>query len=337
MFAEYTPTEALIDSHFIAAGVRLHHTVRIAFDPVALTPEQRTVLTRCEIKSDYKTNDAYYIMPHRTTGVRQMYRDSGPASYDTERADKFDTLPTIAEWIERAANALASRDQFVAEFDRLAARHASQEKSNHQAQIDDATEKLLGYIARRVTKSSQPAGMTLKTARELGCDMSRWDAAVAKYEALEPAFRAEQSEREAAEKAAAEARREALRAEKRAWADQHGSDRLKRNLALGNDCKRLYTIERAAIEFPGFTPDIEDTGAFKPITCASIEALDERDAVIAAHPEIAVDDVLIRWLTSAPSARKLDEREAEYYESEFKPCECIAIEHPHLGWLIKAL
>lgn len=341
MFAEYSPSKALIDAHFIAAGVRLTHTERIEFDPVSLTPEQRAVLVHCEMKSDYKTNAAYYAMPERTTGVRQMYRDSGEARYDTERADQFDTLPTIADWITRAADALASREPFVAEFERLSALHHEQVRSASQAEIDSAVATMRQRIANRSAAGVLAFGPSpIVNAQRAGVqlDMSAWETVVREYRALERTFEAERTEREAAEKAAAEAAKAAERAERLAWARERGSDRLRRNLELGHDCKRLYVIERAGVEFPGYVPDIEKNAEWKPVVCASTRALDERDAVLAAHPELIPEQVTIEWLTCEPRARKFSAEQTEYFDNEFEPCECIAVDSPDYDcWLVKMM
>lgn len=329
MFAKYSPTKALLDAHFIATGVRLHHTERIEFDPVTLTPEQRAVLTRCAIETF--NNESCCVMPERTTGVSQQYRDSGPARYHTERADEFDTLPAIADWIERAGLALASREPFTAEFDRLAANHREQLRGIAQVLIDDATVATLERIEKRIPAlAGEPARWRLDDARKAGAtlDLSAYDAAVNAHHALLGAFRAEADARAETEKAAKEAQRAADRAARLEWARQHGSDRLRRNLELGHDCKRLYTIERAALEFPGYVPDIEKNYDSKPVTCATSIALDERDAVLAAHPGLIPERVTIEWATSEPRARKLKDEQAEYFDGEFEPCECIAIDSP---------
>lgn len=343
MFAEYSPSKILIDSHFIAIGLRLTHAERIEFDPTALTPEQRAVLVECKLDHDYKREIDVYQMPARTTGARQKYTNSGEAIYGTERASEFDELPTIADWIARAADALASREAHQAEFDRAAASHREQVRAEVQQIVDNATASVRERIAQRnpagITHNAEIAQYRLDDARKAGAeiDLSNYRAAVAEYKSLLPVFSTEAAEREAASKAERETAKAAQRAERVAWANEHGSDQLKRNLALGHDCKRLYTIERAAIEFPGYVPDIEDTAEFKSITCASVAALDEREAVLAAHDGLDPDDVIIRWMTSEPLARKRGEHEAEYYESEFEPCECVAIDHPHLGRLVKSM
>ena len=115
--------------------------------------------------------------------------------------------------------------------------------------------------------------------------------------------------------------------------EAHGSDHLKRACAAGHDCNRLYWIERAALEYPGYVVDIEDEGGWKSRACPSVEALDERDAALAAHAADITAEIV--WLTDAPRNRKLDEDE---YPDEFEACEALAVHDPDYPYdLIKLI
>lgn len=131
-------------------------------------------------------------------------------------------------------------------------------------------------------------------------------------------------EKTAREKAEFEAKR-------LAWAEAHGSDQLKRGLRAGHTCTRLYVIERAAVEFPGYAADYNDAAAWKTRACPSTEALDERDAVLAAHSNLDPDDVSIVWLTALPSSKPESSHDDYDEPDEFEPCEAVAV----INWLDK--
>jgi hypothetical protein len=330
MFAEFHPTQKLISAHFIATGKQLARTERIEFDPVLLTPEQRAVLVRC-VKNEC------YEMPARTTGARQMYSTTGAPQWITERADEFETLPSIADWIARAGNALASREMHQAEFDRLAALHREQVRVSAQAHIDGIAANYRALIeARSATYTGGNIDRQMANAREAGAeiDLRAYEAARAEYLALQPAFKAEAEARKAAEAAEKEAAKQAARDARIAWANEHGSERLRRGMAAGHECGRLYFIERAAAEFPGYVLDYEDAAEWKDRVCPSIEALNERDAVLLAHPNLEPDRVKIVWLVKAASDSPTDEG----YEEEIEPCEAVAVDSPeYMQWLVRAL
>jgi hypothetical protein len=113
------------------------------------------------------------------------------------------------------------------------------------------------------------------------------------------------------------------------WIADHGSDYLKRATAAGHDCGRLYWIERAADEYPGYVLDYEREHESKVRSCPSLAALDERDAVLAAHPTATIK---IEWITAAPQARKIEE--CDYFEE----CEGIVVDDPaYERYLVKLL
>ncbi len=96
---------------------------------------------------------------------------------------------------------------------------------------------------------------------------------------------------EKAEQAAAKAK---AHAEKAAWIEAHGSDHLKLAWQREYDCQRLYVTERAALEFPDFTVDVDDTANWDDRTCPSPEALAEEVALSESHPDTEICTV---WLT----------------------------------------
>ena len=114
-------------------------------------------------------------------------------------------------------------------------------------------------------------------------------------------------------------RRKRGEAEKTAWITEHGSDHLKRAHTAGYDCQRLYVIERAALEAPGFTVDFNDSAEWKSRSCPSTEALDEAEAA----KELDLGESSVVWLTEQPNAKRIET--GEYFEI-FGATEAVVIE-----------
>lgn len=161
--------------------------------------------------------------------------------------------------------------------------------------------------------------------------------------AAEAAERAEREEQEKAERkerarrgVAEEERKAALRAqreaERAAWAQEHGSEHLKRAVAAGYNCARMYAIERAAVEYPGCVLDYEEHAECKSRSCPSLAALDTCDAIHAAHPEAKA---VVVWLTAEPRERttaedRMEDECADGYPDElgFADREAVQIDDP---------
>ena len=120
----------------------------------------------------------------------------------------------------------------------------------------------------------------------------------------------EREQREAAENAAAEK-------ERTDWIAAHGSDHLRAASDAGYDCKRLYVIERAALEHPGYILDFDDNAQWRDRSCPSEDALAEELRVTPALTE--GESVLVVWLTDPPRDRR--EEDDEDWES----CEAVVI------------
>jgi len=167
--------------------------------------------------------------------------------------------------------------------------------------------------------------------KRLGVDLSAYNALRAEYNAWEAERQAQIAAEHEANERKREAEKAAREAEKQAWVQQHGSDHLRRACAAGHDCSRMYWRERAALEYPGYVVDIEDEASWKSRACPSIDALDERDAVLAAHPGA---DAEIVWLTAMP----LDHKAEDEDEDEFEACEALTVRDPRYPYdLIKIL
>jgi len=118
------------------------------------------------------------------------------------------------------------------------------------------------------------------------------------------------------QKAAAQA---AWDAEMRRWAAEQGSDHLKLCLEGGYRCDRIYVLERAAVERPGWIVDFYDRAGWKERTNPSLEALIQaRDETIDTTP------VRVVWITAPPRADPGEEFGEELGE-EFEPREGLVI------------
>ncbi len=167
------------------------------------------------------------------------------------------------------------------------------------------------------------------------------DAATAECEALALQKRQEQEwlavekAREAARKAEREAEREAERV---AWAQEHGSDHLRRGVAGGYTCTRMYLRERAAQEYPGFVVDLEDMAHWKSRSCPSLAALDMVDAVKAQHGEHIMDAGVV-WLTNPACDQRPSSEEdaADTYCEPWKAREAVVVKDRRYygNWLVR--
>lgn len=118
---------------------------------------------------------------------------------------------------------------------------------------------------------------------------------------------------EEARKAEAEAKAEADREK---WILSYGSDRLRRAFDGGYDVTRLYVLERAAKELPGWTVDFYDKAEWKERSNPTLKELDAADAGTA----LGHGRVTVVWLTAPPKDYPgQDERyffEAEEFEQD---------------------
>lgn len=79
----------------------------------------------------------------------------------------------------------------------------------------------------------------------------------------------------AAEETRLAAEKAARLAERARWAAEHGSPRLRKCVEQEYDCQRLYVLERATLEHPGYTVDFDDAARWKVRGGPSEAALDE--------------------------------------------------------------
>jgi len=107
-------------------------------------------------------------------------------------------------------------------------------------------------------------------------------------------------------------------ADKARWIDAHGSAHLKRAAAEGYDCRRLYVLERAAIEAPELIVDFYNGAEWRERACPTVAALDALEEARV----LELGEPLIVWLTSGPRPSKVEEYDEPV---EFEPCEALVL------------
>jgi len=177
-------------------------------------------------------------------------------------------------------------------------------------------EQIARYSAYDLTWSSKPSLPNDGPYRE----SPRLGELRAAYDALQDRIkerdreRAERKRADEAELAAAKAAREHERAD---WIAAHGSPRLRKCLEGGYNCQRLYVLERAALEHPGYTVDFDDKAAWKDRSGPSEAAMDEARRV----------DGIVVWLTAFP----VDDGNAEEYQESWEEATEAVVVRGYLG------
>jgi hypothetical protein len=119
-------------------------------------------------------------------------------------------------------------------------------------------------------------------------------------------------------------------AEKACWIAAHGSAHLKRAVAEGYDCQRLYVLERAAIEAAEFIVDFYNGAEWRERSCPTVAALDACDAARKLVPAYAgMGEPMVVWLTSPARVTKIEDEYGDF-EEPFEPCEA-AVLRDYLG------
>lgn len=155
-------------------------------------------------------------------------------------------------------------------------------------------------------------------------DLARFEAEHQAAEAERADKLAESVRRANAADAERKAKAEAEKAERLAWIAEHGSARLKKCIAHGYDCARLYEIERAAFDFPGWVLDYNDTGNYKVRSGPSLEALERMEGIQTWLKGRGMTEATVRivWLTAEPTSEpgRTDE------DTDWEPREALLLE-----------
>jgi hypothetical protein len=152
--------------------------------------------------------------------------------------------------------------------------------------------------------------------------IERWERAVQEKKEQIKRFRAEAEERKAKE---AESKA-AYENDRREWILAHGSQYLKDCLELGIKANLEYVVERAAMEFPGYTVDYADSASWGEKVSPSEEAIAELKALRAKGCQAE-----IVWLENPAEVRTgdyefIDDDDYDGYGNfEFTPREAVVI------------
>lgn len=293
----YYLSDDYVKRNFVSTGEMIDGQQSITLDMTEATPEQREIIVR-------QIGTATVLeLKHWDIGSEKPYLTSAVLG----------GIPTIGDVVLHCQRMEDERAQVWRVYDQRKLQHIHQN-------IESAIACLRECLDQRVLNDR---GVSLNSyeaddRKRLGVDLSEYSALRAQYDAMAAARQAEIDAERAENERKRELAKASREAEKLAWVQEHGSEYLRRACAAGHDCSRMYWRERAAIEYAGYIVDIENDGAWKSRSCPSIEALDERDAVLAAHPGV---DVEIVWLTEMPHDRK----PTDEYEDEFEPCEAVVV------------
>lgn len=136
--------------------------------------------------------------------------------------------------------------------------------------------------------------------------------------------RAEREEKERAEKRRKEEEKEKAktkRAKMLAWAQEHGSDRLRKGLEHGHTCRKLYETElgETLIDNSGYVYDRERAVEEKDRSCPSLESLEEVERI----EKIEGLSAKVVWLPNSLAEMYKDPE--EYSEPEHG-CEAVQVD-----------
>lgn len=306
----FEASEKLLKQHVIDTGNRLAGRF-VVIELSELPDFQRAIVVDCAI--DYRDEVG---IPGAVTGV-DLVGYNAPR-FETAAAPKFDTIPTVDEWLAAATQAIASKKQWQNVLNNAVKAKADKEAAEKQRQGElHAQYKILQaeWLPKIDAMTEEEANQPLPDLiRAMEAEMKSFfgpklsDAKSNRWKELRDA-RLDAEDDQA----------------KEGFVNSHGSDQLKRAIARGHDCKRLYTCERATVEAPGWVVDIEDDAEWKSRSCPSPDALNAADEA----EKLNIGKVEIVWLTAEPSDTK-QSGEQQYYDGPgFEQCEALVI----LGYL----
>lgn len=341
MFAEWKPSDELKKKYFVETGKQLAGNEKIEFNPQSLTPEQRETLLKCR-----STGQVIWQLPSMTVGVARTYHSASP-EFKLKSVDLFDSIPTMNEWLARAEEAAQSQASFVTEMEAAMNAYREDMLSDFAQEVEDKIQRIRNMIGQRaywqLSADNEIGQYEIDRLNQAGAtyELSEYYAARDEFNHMLPTFQEEKKARDEAEEAAKAAKREEERQKQLEWAIEHGSERLVKGLQAGYNCNRLYKLERAEFEFPSYTLDLQNNGEWEERNNPTLAAMNERDAMLAAHPELSENDVSVVWLTAPAleNALKRDEDDEEDdEEEEFAPREAVMIDSADFTeWLVKII
>jgi len=138
----------------------------------------------------------------------------------------------------------------------------------------------------------------------IGPQLAQWDAESKAYSEQEAQKRTTREQRVAEARAKADQAKADRIAAAEKWIAEFGSKHLKDATSRGYNCDRLYQLERAAQEYPGFELDYDNNAEWTSRSCPSETALSQVTEIEQAHPDTTVTVV---WLTKPVFNSEIDE------------------------------
>ncbi|MBU1449286.1 hypothetical protein KKF45_05570 [Patescibacteria group bacterium] len=314
----FTLSEEFRQRRFVADGVLPEMNQTLELDMSTATPKQRQAIAAyCGVRLEVEI------------GVWKNYT---VCSEPTPHLDKvaLDVIPDL-DMVVANVRRMAAEKQAAQEY------YDADRRTKCETDLAKKIQTLRNYLAERKIGGDYDTTLwrygLAEDGKRLRIDRSDYDALRVEYDAQVAIRKAEiKAEHEANEE---RKRIEAEQAEQArlAWIQANGSEHLQRAIAAGHDCNRRYLVERAAQEYPGYVLDYGDAAAWKSRSCPSIEALNERDAILAAHPGATVEIV---WLTAEPRDHKREEE--DYYAEPDEEREAVVVSDSEIyggRWLVK--
>lgn len=303
---KYTRSRALRDRLFAETGEFYPAEVERKLGAIVLSPEERLEIARLIDDNGVLTVQGFAPAANPPYHCRRY-----PYTLDTDIEHEGHLLAECRRVAEqKSAAILAGREQRKAAILRDV---ANRERELEAAIRDHIVIRSLPGIPRSDREFLAEEGVRLEAFESL----------LARYESLDAEFRRETEEREAAtdrdrisQQEQADRERADRHARRLAWAEQFGSDHLRRALRAGHDAARLFWDERTEHDYPGYLYDHGDVAEWKSRSLPSIEALDELDRVRADHPAA---EAYVVWLTVPPKG--VD-------DEAFDECEAVAVDDP---------
>lgn len=273
-------------NYFVQTGRQLSEKGELECDPETLSPEQRELLYGQEDLTWYNDCQLSFNYPCTIADILAYLSQLRVEAEVKQEADIAEALALVDEWRGKTPEQIVADHswQFSRWFHEIRhhtyslAKKLLQSNLNHPL-VDDAALQKIADTDRVIAE-----------AKELRKDEDvRGKAAQERDEELR--------------EAKIEAEKQRKREEVAAWIEQYGDEQLKLAHANGYKCHRLYVTQRAALEYPGFILDFDDSWSYKERIGPSLAALQKLD-------EYPGTDATVVWINDAGDNYPIDDFEA---------------------------
>ncbi len=304
----YHASSKLHKDYLAQTGEKLPWPPYITVELATLTPAQQAIIKQAGIGPQGQVE-----MPLPVSGIYEGLRGDPELIYDQGR--DFDTIPSVAQWLEAAQANLATHARWQPVLEEIQREYA---EAKQAAQAEADRQREVARVCLAEIEALEKAG----DLPGLQAYRAHYDRGLHNPEGLVQSSAFNRVAR-ALGRAIGELERQRREAEKAAWIEAHGSDRLKRGAVRGDACQRLYVIERAAKEAPGFTVDYNEVAEWEAHAHPSAAALE----TAAAASRLGLGRATIVRLTAAPSAEDgADDMDGDIEPPEFEPVEAVVIQ-----------